>query len=106
MSFFRMHVRCDTEWSLNNDLLLSFKYSKMRVGFGLLLPARIKLSNVYCWDNTNWRAGRAGGPCFQMEKVNFRRVAAHKTEGRAGGLRKRAGRTAEKGNPPARLFGG
>jgi len=22
-------------------------------------------------DNTNWRAGRAGGPCFQLKNVNF-----------------------------------
>jgi len=43
-------------------------------------------------DNTNWKgrqAGRAGGPCFQMKNVNFRR-AAQKTEGRAGGLHKKA----------------
>ena len=39
-------------------------------------------------DNTNWRIGWAGGPCFQMKNVNIWR-AAHKTEGRAGGLHKR-----------------
>ena len=43
-------------------------------------------------DNTNWRAGRAGGPCFQMKNVNI------------GGLliRQRAGpvrRDAQKGGP-------
>ena len=38
-------------------------------------------------DNTNWRAGRAGGPCLQMKNVNFWR-AAHCTED----------------SPPARLF--
>jgi len=48
-------------------------------------------------DNTNWRAGRAGGPCFQMKNVNFRR-AALKTEGQAGGLHKKAVRqVVEKG---------
>jgi len=57
------------------------------------------------WDNTNWRAGQAGGPCFHMVKVDFRRAAAHKTEGRAGGLHKKAvRRAAEKGRPPARPF--
>ena len=35
-------------------------------------------------DNTNWRAGRAGGP--------------------SGRLQKRAGRAAEKGSPPTRPF--
>jgi len=43
-------------------------------------------------DNTNWRAGRAGGPCFQMKNVNI------------GGLliRQRSGpvrRDAQKGGP-------
>jgi len=69
-------------------------------------------------DNTNWRAGRARGPCFQMKNVNFRQ-AAQKTEGRAaqkggpagcekwrGGLQKRAAlRPAHFGSPascPAR----
>ena len=42
----------------------------------------------FLWDNTNWKAG---GLCFQMEKMNFRRAAAHKTEGRAGGLHKKGG---------------
>jgi len=32
-------------------------------------------------DNTNWMAGRAGWPCFQMKNVNFRQ-AAQKTERR------------------------
>ena len=44
-------------------------------------------------QKTEGRAGRAGGPCFQMKNVNFWR-AAQKTEGRA----------ALKGSPPARPF--
>ena len=54
-------------------------------------------------DNTNWRAGRAGGPCFQMKNVNCRRAAQKTrqkggptgcTKKRCGGLRKRAVRRA------------
>ena len=57
-------------------------------------------------DDTNWRAGRAGGPNekrFQMKNVNFR-LAAQKIEGRAGRLQKRTGQAAEKGSPPACPF--
>jgi len=59
-SFFRLRVRClifsyarkmHTELSLNNDLNLSSKYSKMRAGLGLPLPTPNKAwSNVYCWQ--------------------------------------------------------
>ena len=35
--------------------------------------------------------GGPGGLCFQMEKVNFRRAAAHNTEGQDGGLHKKGG---------------
>ena len=55
----------------------------------------VLMRSIITWvakDKTNWRAG---GPCFQMKNVNFRR-AAQKTEGRAGGLRKRTGQAAEK----------
>jgi len=57
-------------------------------------------------DNTNWRGG---GPCFQMKNVNFRRAAqkgepAGCTKRCSSGLRKRAGRAAEKGRPLARPF--
>jgi len=42
-------------------------------------------------DNTKRKAGRAGGPCFQLKNMNFQR---------AGGLYNRAGRpVAEKGGP-------
>jgi len=42
-------------------------------------------------DNTNWRTGGPVGQCFQMEKLNFQRAAAHKTKGQAGGLHKKGG---------------
>ena len=48
-------------------------------------------------DNTKWRAGRAGGPCCQMKKLNFLRAdELHRraccTAGRASGLHiRRAG---------------
>ena len=42
-------------------------------------------------DNTNWRAGWARGPCFQMKNVNCRR---------SSGLHRRGGRrAAQKGSP-------
>ena len=67
--------------SLNDKLTLLFKLHQDK---------RIQ-------DNTNWRAGGSGGLCFQMKNVNFRK-AALKTEGRAGGLHKKAvRRVAEKG---------
>ena len=46
--------------------------------------------NLRALDNTIWRAGQAGGPCFQMKNVNCQQ-AAQKTDGRA----------AEKGSPLA-----
>ena len=45
------------------------------------------------------RAGRAGGPCFQMKNVNCRRAGGQhrrQAEWRAGGLYKKAVRRAAK----------
>ena len=54
------------------------------------------------------RAGRAGGPCFQMEKVNFRRAGGllhtRQKGGPAGCTKKAVRRAAEKGSPPARPY--
>jgi len=50
-SFFRLRERYDTELSLNNDLFLPSKYSKMRVGFGLPLPTPNKAWATSVADN-------------------------------------------------------
>jgi len=85
----------------------------------------IQIQYLYCeihpqqtWTQItlNWsrRAGWAGGLCFQMKNENFRRAGGlHRrqkggpagcTKGLSGGLRKRTGRPAERGSPPASPF--
>jgi len=64
--------------------------------FSLILQNNTK--KRYLWDNTTWRTGRAGGPCFQMKNVNCRR-AAQKTRQKGGpaGCRKGGAAGCEKG---------
>jgi len=89
-------------WRYNVLMLCSIKFIK------LWQPQDLQKFIISCHfekkrDNTNWRAGRAGGPCFQMEKVNFRRAGGLLHTRQKGRLHKKAvRRAAEKGGADCR----